>query len=205
MKLAIVDYGLGNVASVAGAIASLGYESVLTADPDVLAAADKIILPGVGAFRDGMANLHERNLVTPLNEIVVQGKKPILGICLGFQLLARESEEFGSCEGLNWIEATVVRLAPADKSLRVPHVGWNELHYRAGSILFEGVPDESLFYFVHSYHLRPESYGIVTGTCPYGGDFVAAINQGNIYGTQFHPEKSQRHGLAVLQNFIEKG
>lgn len=203
-SVGIVDYGLGNLRSVMGAVEKLGHSPVVTADAGLLARADRLILPGVGAFGDGMKNLRARGLVEPLRALVEAGR-PILGICLGFQLLAKTSEEFGAHEGLGWIRATVRRLRPRDQSLRIPHVGWNELKQTAANPLFGGVPGDALFYYVHSYHMIAEDDAIVIGRCSYGEAFVAAVSQGNVHGVQFHPEKSQRYGLALLANFIEHG
>jgi glutamine amidotransferase len=203
--IGIVDYGLGNLTSVEAAVRRLGWEVAVTSDPVELAKADKLILPGVGAFGDGMGNLRERGLVEPLTAMVKDEAKPILGICLGFQLIAHESEEFGHHEGLGWIEGSVVRLAPADQDLRVPHVGWNDLIRVAETELFDGLPDDSLFYYVHSFRLAPVRSEIVIGECDYGGRFPAAVRQDNIWAVQFHPEKSQQSGLRLLRNFLEHG
>ncbi len=200
--IAVVDYGLGNLTSVLSACRKLDFDAVVTHDRRALEDADKLILPGVGAFGDGMRLLRERGLIEVLTRMV-KGGKPLLGICLGFELIARSSEEFGFHEGLGWVDAEVSRLTPADPSLRLPHVGWNALHQCRDSILFREVPDRALFYFVHSYCLRTDDPALPVGICDYGGPFVAAIEKGNIYGTQFHPEKSQRHGLALLKNFLE--
>jgi len=200
--VAVVDYGLGNLRSVAGAIERLGRQPVITSDPAELERAERLILPGVGAFGDGMRNLHERGLVEPLSQLVLEDGKPILGICLGAQLMAKGSEELGGHEGLGWIDASVVRLEPNDPSLRVPHVGWNELRQTAESVLFGGVPDRSLFYYVHSFHIATHDASIVRGICPYGGPLTAVFERGNVFGTQFHPEKSQLHGLTLLGNFL---
>ncbi len=201
--IGIIDYGLGNLRSVAGAVRKLGYPVEISADPARLAAADKLILPGVGAFGDGMRNLTTRGLIEPLADMVMKQGKPVLGICLGFQLIAEESEEFGRHRGLGWIPGRVQRIQPGEKGLRVPHVGWNDFTARRDCILFDGVPADALFYYVHSYHLVANDNEIV-GTCDYGGPIVAAVQRGNVFGTQFHPEKSQRHGLAVLKNFLER-
>ena len=202
--IGIIDYGLGNLRSVAGAVERLGYEPVISSDASELAKADKLILPGVGAFGDGMRNLDARGLVGPLREMVLDGSTPLLGICLGSQLLSRQSEEFGTHQGLGWIDAHVTLLTPDDPSLRVPHVGWNDVVRTRESILFDGIPDDALFYFVHSYHIiAPEA--IVTARCDYGVPIVAVLEVGNVYATQFHPEKSQQHGLTLLGNFLEKG
>ncbi len=202
--IVIIDYGLGNLRSVAGAVEKVGYQPVISGRPEDLERADKLILPGVGAFGDGMANLRRLGLVEPLTELVVEGGRPILGICLGAQLIARESHEFGWHQGLGWIDASVIRLEPDDPSLRIPHVGWNDMEQVRASVLYEGVPPDALFYFVHSYHIACADPAIVIGECEYGQRFTAAFQQENIYGTQFHPEKSQLHGLTLLKNFLDK-
>jgi glutamine amidotransferase len=199
--VAIVDYGLGNLRSVAGAVERLGWKPVVTADPADLKTADKLVLPGVGAFGDGMRNLHERGLVEPLNELVLGERKPILGLCLGAQLVAGESEEFGHHDGLGWIDASIEKI-PAGDGLRVPHVGWNELHQVRESVLFTDIPEDALFYYVHSYHVLARDPEVVKGETDYGGRLAAVIEQGNIFGTQFHPEKSQLEGLKLLGNFL---
>lgn len=205
LRIGIVDYGLGNLASVAGAVRKLGHEPTISAEPATLAATDKLILPGVGAFGDGMENLRRRGLVDLLNRLVHSERKPILGICLGAQLMASESEEFGAHKGLGWIPTPVRRLGRNSPDLAVPHVGWNDFTLKRRSILFEGVPEDALFYYVHSYAAVPEPGAAwLVGDCDYGGRFVAAFELANIYGTQFHPEKSQRHGLAVLGNFLDR-
>ena len=198
--IAIVDYGLGNLRSVAGAVERLGYEALVTHEPGELERADKLILPGVGAFGDGMRNLRGRGLIEPLNRLVVRERKPVLGLCLGMQLLARESEEFGRHKGLAWIDGVVRRLEPG-AGLRVPHVGWNELCQTGDSILFRELEDRALFYYVHSFQLEPDP-GLVKGETEYGGRVAAVVEDGNVYGTQFHPEKSQLAGLTLLGNFL---
>ena len=202
--IGIIDYGLGNLTSVAGAVEKVGFKPVVSSDARVLSDCEKLILPGVGAFGDGMRNLRDRGLVEPLTRMTTKAGKPILGICLGFQLLARKSQEFGEHQGLGWIDAEVVPLDPADAKLRVPHVGWNELYQTRESVLFDDVPDEGLFYYVHSFKLRPAGSDVVIGECDYGGRFAAAVQKGSIFGTQFHPEKSQQHGLTLLKNFLAK-
>jgi len=201
--IGIVDYGLGNLASVAGAVDYLGFEAVISSDPETLFQCSKIILPGVGAFGDGIANLRKRELIRPLSYLALEKKKPFLGICLGFQLIATTSPEFGENEGLGWFDAEISPLDPEDETLRVPHVGWNELHQRSDCPLFKDIPQHALFYFVHSFAMEgPDKDGVV-GTCTYGAEFPAVIQQDNIFATQFHPEKSQRHGLQLLKNFLE--
>ena len=201
--IAVINYGLGNLRSVAGAVERIGLEALITNDPEELNRAEKLILPGVGAFGDGMKNLRELGLVEALNRLVLNESKPIMGICLGFQLMARESYEFGRHEGLGWIDASVEKIE-VNTGLRLPHVGWNDLFQRKQSVLFDGVPDEALFYYVHSYHVLCKDEARVIGECEYGIRFTAAFEQGNIFGTQFHPEKSQRWGLQILNNFLEK-
>ena len=201
MRVAIVDYGLGNLRSVAGAVERLGHEPVVTSEPSELERAEKLILPGVGAFGDGMRNLRERGLVGPLNDLVLGKLRPILGLCLGAQLLGRESEEFGEHEGLGWLDVTARRI-PAGNGLRVPHVGWNELRQVRESPLFAGIEDGALFYYVHSFHLVADDSELIKGETDYGGPLTAVVGRDNIFGTQFHPEKSQRDGLQLLGNFI---
>ena len=205
MTIGIIDYGLGNLTSVEAAVRRLGCEAAVSSDPTELAKAEKLILPGVGAFGDGMRNLRERGLIGPLTRMVKDESKPILGICLGFQLIAASSEEFGRHNGLGWIEGAVVRLAPAGEDLRVPHVGWNDLIRVADSPMFDGLSGDALFYYVHSYRLAPVKSEIVVGECDYGGRFAAALRQNNIWAVQFHPEKSQQSGLRLLGNFLEHG
>jgi len=201
--IGIIDYGLGNLASVAGAVEKLGFEPVVSSDPAVLAAAEKLILPGVGAFGDGMRNLNARGLVEPLKRMVCREGMPILGVCLGFQLFAEESEEFGRHRGLGWLPAQVRKLAAQEYKLRLPHVGWNGLARERDSILLQDVQSDSLFYYVHSYVLESRDPDLVIGTCEYGTKFTAIVQSSNIFGTQFHPEKSQRAGLQLLGNFLE--
>lgn len=202
--IAIIDYKLGNLRSVAGAVARLGHEPRITSRPEDLKEADKLILPGVGAFADGMKNLRELGLIEPLAALVLNDCKPILGICLGFQLMAMDSSEFGYHEGLGWLDASVIRIEPDDPGLRIPHVGWNDLRKAAVDPLFREIPDDALFYYVHSYHVRCNRPEIVLGTCDYGVPFVAAVRQNNIYAVQFHPEKSQLAGLQLLKNFLNE-
>jgi imidazole glycerol-phosphate synthase subunit HisH len=204
VKVAIIDYELGNLRSVAGAVEKLGHEPIVSHDFDQLSRADKLILPGVGAFGDGMANLRRLRLIDPLTKLVQKEGRPILGICLGAQLMAWDSQEFGFHEGLGWVGANVVRLEPSEKSFLIPHVGWNDLSQIGPCILFEGVPESALFYYVHSFRIVCRKHEIVMGECDYGGSFTAVFQVGNIFGTQFHPEKSQLHGLKLLRNFIEK-
>ena len=203
VAVGIVDYGVGNIRSVVGAVERLGHHPIVSADSNELARADRLILPGVGAFGDGMQNLRARGLVQVLDDLVRKESRPILGICLGAHLFATVGHEFGQHAGLGWIDAEVVALAPS-ADLRVPHVGWNEAERRRPSPLFDDVPADALFYYVHSFRLACRDESLVTAECDYGGRFPAAFQRGRLYGTQFHPEKSQRHGLTVLRNFLEK-
>ncbi len=202
MQVAIINYGSGNLTSVAGAIRAIGFEPSITSDPDAVADADRIIVPGVGAFGDCMRQLRAAGMVDVLEE--ARKNRPILGICLGAQMMCGVSEEFGRHEGLGWIDAEVRRLHPADPSLRVPHVGWDNLARLRSSPLFEEIPDDALFYYVHSYAIHCTSSTSVIGSCDYGENFAAAFCAGQIYGVQFHPEKSQKHGLKLLHNFITR-
>ncbi len=202
MYVAVIDYGLGNVQSVIGAIEKLGFDAVLTNDHERLTQSDILILPGVGAFGDGMKHLEKNNLIDILNKLVLVDKKPILGICLGMHLFATKGYEFGEYKGLGWIEASVQKFEiPVE--FKLPHVGWNDISILRDSELFSKI-EEKLFYFVHSYHFVPKNEKVILATCNYGIPFVASVNQANIYGTQFHPEKSQKEGLLVLKNFLKK-
>ena len=200
MKVAIVDYGLGNLTSVLGAISYLGASVEITSDADKLDRAERLILPGVGAFADGMEKLRQRALIEPLAKMVGSGK-PILGICLGAQLLCRSSDEFGHHTGLGWIDGDVSRIR-TDNNMRVPHVGWNELQTKSASPLLNDVADGSLLYFCHSHAIQVDDPDVAVGLCTYGDVFVAAFQKDNIYGLQPHPEKSQRVGLKILENFL---
>lgn len=202
--IVVIDYGLGNLRSVAGALEKIGQEPLISHKVKDIEKADKLILPGVGAFADGIKNLKELGLIEPLTRMVMKDRKPILGICLGFQLMAKESFEFGHHKGLSWINASVRKLEPEDKRLPVPHVGWNDLIQAKPCILFEGISEDTLFYYVHSYYVECENRDDIIGECEYGNRFTAAARIGNVYATQFHPEKSQLFGLTLLKNFVEK-
>jgi imidazole glycerol-phosphate synthase subunit HisH len=198
--IAVVDYGMGNLRSVLNALDSIEAPARLAPAADDLASAEKIILPGVGAFGDGMRNLHERGLVDALRKRAADGC-PVLGICLGMQLLADRSYEYGEHEGLGLIPGEV-RLIDTDASLRIPHVGWNDLRVRSEGPLYEGLGEEPIFYFVHSYEFLPAEVDAVTATTDYGRDVTACVERGSVFGVQFHPEKSQRDGIQLLRNFV---
>jgi glutamine amidotransferase len=197
--IAVVDYGMGNVRSVERALHSLRAEAVITREPEVLRAAERIVLPGVGAFGVAMERLHALGLVAILDELVLERRVPTLGVCLGMQLVCTESFEHGEHKGLGWIPASVRRLEPGEQNLRVPHVGWNDVTARPGAWLVDG---SGVFYFVHSFYVDPENDADVAATCRYGVEFAAALEHENVVATQFHPEKSQRDGLALLERFI---
>ena len=198
----IVDYDMGNVGSVKNALDFLGVSSILSREPQDLQAASHIILPGVGAFKDGMDNLRRFGLLPVLQKEVLEKKKPFLGVCLGMQLLAEAGEEGGHHEGLSFVKGTVRKFRTDPKKFRIPHIGWNDVVPQKDSVLFRGIASD-VFYFVHSYFLEPSEEGIVEATCSYGETFPAAIRKGSIFGVQFHPEKSQKSGLALLKNFID--
>jgi glutamine amidotransferase len=203
MKVGIVDYGMGNLASVSRALAKLGVESFIAANPGELALADRTVLPGVGSFADGMARLVEHGWVQALREDVARGK-PLLGICLGMQLLASSGSEWGRHAGLDLVPGEVTRLDEMGCQLRVPHVGWNDLHMDGhGGELFEAIPDGSDFYFVHSFAFQAQAREDVLAWVDYGIHFAAAVRRGHVFGVQFHPEKSSRAGSRVLRNFID--
>ena len=202
-NVVVIDYGLGNVRSVAGAIEKIGHNALVTNKFEEMESADKLILPGVGAFGEGMANLRKLDLVKPLTDLVISNLKPILGICLGFQLFGKESSEFGHNVGLGWIDASMVPLQPGS-GLRLPHVGWNETVQKSESLLFDNLPDSALFYYVHNFQVVCDNPSQIVATCEYGSTFTAAFQRDNIYGTQFHPEKSQLNGLGLIRNFVEK-
>ncbi|MBO7375278.1 MAG: imidazole glycerol phosphate synthase subunit HisH [Lachnospiraceae bacterium] len=200
--IAIIDYDAGNIASVEKAVKKLGYECIVTRDKEVLQKADKLILPGVGAFKDAMDKLNEYGLTDIVKKLVLEDKKPILGICLGLQLMFESSEENPGVEGLSLLKGKIVRLPEGDDR-KIPHMGWNSLEFPKKSKLFEGVVKGSFVYFVHSYYLQAEDENVVAAISKYGADIHAAVEWENIYATQFHPEKSSSVGLKILSNFLE--
>ena len=200
--VAVVDYGMGNLDSVRRALEVGGATVVVTSDPEDLAEADRIVLPGVGAFGIAMDNLRERGLDQALREQVVEQGAPFLGICLGMQLMAATGSEHGSHQGLGWIPGSVDRLEPTVEDPRIPHVGWNEVHPTVDHPLFDGVEADRDFYFVHSYAFRCDQPAEALATTPYAGGFTSVVGRDNYVGVQFHPEKSQQVGHALLANFL---
>jgi glutamine amidotransferase len=204
--IAIVDYGMGNLRSVEKALQKLGHAAVVTSEPAAIADAERVILPGVGAFGAAMAHLEgagpgSPSLAQAVREAAGAGK-PVLGVCLGMQLFLSESEELGRHRGLNLIPGRVLRLrANGDPSLKIPHMGWNELRFPRDCPLFEGLRDGTSVYFVHSYYCRPDDPAAVAAGCRHGIEFAAALWKDNLYATQFHPEKSGAAGLRILANF----
>ena len=199
--ITIIDYGLGNLFSVKNALDFLHIPSRISSKPSDIEKGDGLILPGVGAFEDGMKNLHTRGLVSLIQRSVLKKKKPLLGLCLGMQLLAQKSFEGGEFEGLGLIEGEVRKLVSPDKKIKIPHIGWNDVRIVKSDPLLKNLSDHPAFYFVHSFHVVFKNSDLVTSVCDYGGDFVATMHDGTIYGAQFHPEKSQHDGLALLKNF----
>lgn len=196
--IAIVDYGMGNLRSVQKAFAHVGHEAVVTRDAAAIDGARRVVLPGVGAFPDCMANLERYGLIDPVLRSIRSGK-PFLGICLGLQLLFTEGEEFGIHKGLGVFPGRVVRFPEA--GLKVPHMGWNRVTIERRSGPLEETPDGTYFYFVHSYVVRPEENSIVSTTTVYGDPFVSSVWKDNVFACQFHPEKSQRAGLTLFKRF----
>jgi glutamine amidotransferase len=196
----IVNYGMGNLRSIESALHYLGVPCTIEDRPDHVAASEKLILPGVGSFARAMSNLRSSGLRDALEHAVRTRHVPVLGICLGMQLLADSGSEDGSSEGLGWISGDVQRFTPGNE--KIPHVGFNSVVARGdGGGLFAGLVSPTDFYFVHSYHFVPRNAASVAGECEYGGAFVAAIREQNVWGVQFHPEKSQGNGLQLLRNF----
>lgn len=199
-RVGIVDYAISNLASVRNALCHIGVEVAVIRDPGEMTGFTHLVLPGVGSFARGMENLHRTGFVTPIRNWARAGR-PLLGLCLGMQLLGEEGEEFGPVEGLGLVPGRIVKMRLADTSLRLPHIGWNEVIPRRNGRMLEGLGDSPAFYFVHSYGYAEACADYVTGVCDYGGEQVALIERGNLLGAQFHPEKSQKAGLALLANF----
>jgi imidazole glycerol-phosphate synthase subunit HisH len=201
--IAIIDYEMGNLGSIRNMLKMLGHDSKITSDLEQIAQADKLILPGVGAFDAGMKNLRRLNLIQVLNERVLVARTPILGICLGMQLMGKSSAE-GVLDGLSWVNAVSLRFEPGPLSLKVPHMGWNEAVVVRDAPLTQGLPHGSRFYFVHSYFVRCRVPNSVLLRTFYGENFDSAFQQVNIWGVQFHPEKSHKFGMCILRNFASR-
>ncbi|WP_434309164.1 imidazole glycerol phosphate synthase subunit HisH [Hominifimenecus sp. rT4P-3] len=201
--IAIIDYDAGNLKSVEKALLSLGEKAVVTRDENVILSADKVILPGVGAFGDAMRNLRTYGLVETVRQVAKQGT-PLLGICLGMQLLFDRSDEGEGVEGLGILPGEILRIPPCE-GLKIPHMGWNSLDVKPGAKLFQGIPAQPYVYFVHSYYLKAKEEEIVAASTEYGVHIHASVEKGNVFGCQFHPEKSSAAGLAILKNFAGLG
>ena len=199
--IAIIDYDAGNIKSVEKALKILGQEVVVTRDPEVILNADKVILPGVGAFGDAMGKLHDYGLVEVIHK-VVDKNTPFLGICLGLQLMFESSEETPGVEGLGILKGKIVKI-PENGDLKIPHMGWNSLHFQNEGRLFANLPQDSYVYFVHSYYLQAEDERIVKATTDYSTCIHASVEKDNVFACQFHPEKSSDVGLTILKNFCE--
>lgn len=202
MKVLVIDYGMGNLGSARRALEECGLDVLVSENPDHLADVDRFVLPGVGAFGDGMANLTERGWPPKIREALQNPQVTMLGICLGMQLLADKGHEGGENVGLGLIPGDIKRLESTTPDTRIPHVGWNEVHYAHAGSLFAQIPTGSDFYFVHSYHFIPAVSENIIATTPYCGRFVSAVRANNVFGVQFHPEKSARPGLQLLRNFL---
>lgn len=204
--IAIIDYGMGNLRSVQKGFEKIGSEAVITNDPQVVLRAARVVLPGVGAFRDCMHNLEQGGFVEPILKVIAEGK-PFLGICVGMQLLFTDSVEFGLYRGLGVIPGHVLRfpdqMTVAGEKLKVPQMGWNQLSIKRRPPVFEGIDDGSNVYFVHSYFVKPDDSSVIATTTDYGFEFCSSVWKDNVVATQFHPEKSQAVGLQILKNFAE--
>ncbi len=201
----IVDYGMGNLHSVLKAFNRLRIEAAISSEPEDILSANKLILPGVGNFKRGMSNLIDRKLVAPLNTAVIEKQIPILGICLGMQLMTNYSQE-GDEKGLGWFDAETLQFDFSDnlnQRLHIPHIGWNTIDIAMENLLFNNIDDSPSFYFVHSYFVKCNAKDDIAATTEYGSTFVSAIAKNNIFATQFHPEKSHDYGLTLLKNFTD--
>ena len=201
--IAVIDYDAGNLKSVEKALISLGEEVVVSRERDVILKADKVILPGVGAFGDAMEKLNRFGMVDTIHEVVAK-KTPFLGICLGLQLIFESSEEAPGVKGLSLLPGKILRIPPAD-GLKIPHMGWNSLKIKDGATLFQGIADGSYVYFVHSYYLKADDESVVAASTEYGTHIHASIESENVFACQFHPEKSSDAGLKILKNFAGIG
>jgi glutamine amidotransferase len=203
MMISIIDYKMGNIRSIENALLFLGYEYKIVNTKDEILNSEKVILPGVGSFRQAMQNIKDMDLYDAIRELALNEKVDILGICLGMQLLADFSQEDGGANGLGLISGKVCKLSSDDEKLKIPHIGFNSIHYKNKGDLFDNLKELTDFYFVHSYHFIVDNETDVSSYFIYGDTFTASVQKGNIFGTQFHPEKSQANGLRVLKNFAE--
>jgi glutamine amidotransferase len=202
MKTLLIDYGMGNLGSARRALEECGADVVVSEDPGALEEVDRFVLPGVGSFGEGMAHLNSLGWPAKIKSALQRPHVAMPGICLGMQLLAETGFEGGENSGLGLVPGVVLRLNPPTPDTRIPHVGWNEVHYSQESRLFSAIPNKSDFYFVHSFHFLPARPADVLAYSPYCGQFVSAIGVNNVFGVQFHPEKSARPGLQILRNFL---
>ena len=203
METAIIDYGMGNLLSVQRAFEKCGSDAVIIDNPLELREAEYIVLPGVGAFPDAMENLKKNGWTEELERAVIEKETPLLGICLGMQLLADKSYEVRECQGLGYIPGEIVRFVPETGNERIPHVGWNDIIKKQEQPILDGIEDGTNFYFVHSYHFNAKRPENVVTVIPYCGEFVSVVIRDNIVGTQFHPEKSQKAGFKLIKNFLK--
>ena len=200
--IAIIDYGVGNVASMKNMLKKSGHDAFLTNNHEEIRKADKLILPGIGAFDSCAKNLEEYNLRDILYECVAKKGTPLLGVCVGMQLLAKSSEE-GELKGLNFIPSIVKKFSFTNENLKIPHMGWNTIIPQETNPLFKNLPDDARFYFAHSYHIDCENDANVGAVTEYGYSFASSVYKENIFGVQFHPEKSHKFGMKILSNFAE--
>ena len=210
MSIAIIDYGSGNLRSAAKALEvanknlNTNLKIVITSDPEVIRKSNKIILPGQGSFRDCFLGIKKINgLVDTLNDFVLVQKKPIFGICIGMQLFAKIGYESKETKGFGWIDGIVKKINNINRTLKLPHMGWNQIEYKKDFSLFSGIENQSHMYFVHSYEFLTKQKDCIVATTNYGNSIIAAVAKDNIFGTQFHPEKSQKNGLKLLENFLK--
>lgn len=201
IMISIIDYGAGNLRSVQKAFEFLGYDAKITSDKSEILSSDKVILPGVGAFGDCMKSLKDYALVECIQK-VAENKTPFLGICLGLQLLFEKSVEAPNVEGLSLLRGEIIKI-PDDKGLKIPHIGWNSLDYNKACPIFKGLPENPFVYFVHSYYMKPKDTSLISAKTEYGATLPVALWSGNMFATQFHPEKSGDVGLMILKNFAE--
>jgi len=210
MSIAVIDYGSGNLKSAAKALETAANNTntsskiVVTSDPKIIKKSDKVVLPGQGSFRDCYLGIKKiSGLENALNEFVLVKKKPIFGICVGMQLFAKIGYESQETKGFGWIDGTVRKINNINKTLKLPHMGWNQIEFKKDCALFSGLENKSHMYFVHSYELTTKQKNCVVATTNYGNQIIVAIAKDNIFGTQFHPEKSQKNGLKILENFLK--